>query len=176
MTFLSLAQPAAMHWFMLVSIHLMARLYIATQDRYKYTVSAQELELYQSWVQPEFAVFIDASEFYLPAIEAAVDLRDFKTTWDRAEHVKCIQTLREEIGKYRTFYNNAVESRSFDASSSLTLIALKLTIIDTRDRGVSSATRVLSVRIFICLLLADHTQLVLLLKAANTMEEEGDEG
>ncbi|KAF9069960.1 hypothetical protein BDP27DRAFT_1420400 [Rhodocollybia butyracea] len=79
---------------------------IATRYPHNGEVSAQELELYRRWAMPEFLIFVDASEFYLPAIDAAVDLRDFKTAAAREDHDSDVQTLRVKIGEYRAFYNN----------------------------------------------------------------------
>ncbi|KAF9070428.1 hypothetical protein BDP27DRAFT_1323660 [Rhodocollybia butyracea] len=71
---------------------------IATRYPHDGEVSAQELELYRRWAMPEFLIFVDASEFYLPAIDAAVDLRDFKTAAAREDHDSDVQTLRVNTG------------------------------------------------------------------------------
>ncbi|KAF9070427.1 hypothetical protein BDP27DRAFT_1323659, partial [Rhodocollybia butyracea] len=100
----------------------------ARHAHYDGEVSVEELELYQSWAKPEFLIFVDASQFYLPAIEAAVNLRDFKTATAREDYDSKIQTLRDKIGEYRAFYINAVQTEAFGYDSYAKLMTLKRTI------------------------------------------------
>ncbi|KAF9070446.1 hypothetical protein BDP27DRAFT_1323690 [Rhodocollybia butyracea] len=91
----------------------------------------QEMALYRSWVG--LGSFVDASEFYLPAIEAAVDLRDL-TAAARDDHDRDVQTLRDKIGEYKTFYRKAVESEAFGEDSDSKLTALQKTITRSVSR------------------------------------------
>ncbi|KAF9070447.1 hypothetical protein BDP27DRAFT_1419912 [Rhodocollybia butyracea] len=91
----------------------------------KSEIGYQEMRLYHCWAR--FGAFVDAVEFYLPAIEAAVDLRDL-TAAAREDHDRDVQTLRVKIGEYRLFYNNAVGSEAFDHYSHGKLIVLQETI------------------------------------------------
>ncbi|KAF9070450.1 hypothetical protein BDP27DRAFT_1446950, partial [Rhodocollybia butyracea] len=71
--------------------------------------------------------FVDAVEFYLPAIEAAVDLRDLMAA-AREDYDKHVQLLRDKLGEYRAFYNNVVNSEGFGGDSYQKLTALQETI------------------------------------------------
>ncbi|KAF9070449.1 hypothetical protein BDP27DRAFT_1419914 [Rhodocollybia butyracea] len=91
---LFIALNAIIHWFVCARHYVLAR---------RSEIGDQEMMLYQSWVD----VFVDASDFYLPAIEAAVDLR---------------------IGEYKAFYNNPVKSEAFGNDSYWKLTVLQKTI------------------------------------------------
>ncbi|KAF9070451.1 hypothetical protein BDP27DRAFT_1401984 [Rhodocollybia butyracea] len=112
-----LALDITVHWFAYAKHYVLAR---------KSEIGDQEMLLYYSWVS--FDVFVDASEFYLPAIEAAVDLR-YLTAAAREDHDKDVQMLRDKINEYRIFYyNNAVKNETFDKDSVGKFTALKATI------------------------------------------------
>ncbi|KAF9070494.1 hypothetical protein BDP27DRAFT_1446977 [Rhodocollybia butyracea] len=68
--------------------------------------TVEEVVLFKIWAQPEFIAFLNAFEFHLPAIKATAHLLNL-TTATRERHDREVQTLRNEIDKYRAFSKNS---------------------------------------------------------------------
>ncbi|KAF9070473.1 hypothetical protein BDP27DRAFT_1419939 [Rhodocollybia butyracea] len=132
--FLPYTWVAASRWIALADLYLRA-----TQDTHESQVSGiggheivpfqtgQEMVLFQIWAQPAFIAFLNAFEFHLQAIKAAVDPMD-STAVARELHDRNVQTLCDNIDKYRAFYKNAVKTEAFGEDAIRNVKALKRAI------------------------------------------------
>ncbi|KAF9070495.1 hypothetical protein BDP27DRAFT_1362575 [Rhodocollybia butyracea] len=89
--------------------------------------TVQEVVLFKIWAHPGFIAFLNAFEFHLPAIKATADLRNL-TAVRRERYDSEVQTLRDNIDKYRAFYRNAVETEAFGEDAIKDVEALKKAI------------------------------------------------